>query len=92
MKRVDADFNLDIWILGSTTEEDLEAEKNNGDRYHETVDQDQEAEMESPIPLELAKIALWRFLVVNLKLFVADSVVFIPALQLHLHLPQLLRG
>lgn len=51
----------------------LKAKKNDRGRDHKSVDQDQEAKMQSPIPLKLSEIGLRGFLVVNLELVVGNN-------------------
>ena len=50
--------------------------------------------MQSPVPLELAKITLGRLLVMNLKLMIPNPIKLMPTSAVgpepHLHLPQLL--
>lgn len=48
-------------------------EENNRGRDHKGIDEDQEAKMQSPIPLELTQVALRRLLVVNLEFVVVGG-------------------
>lgn len=77
-----------------TLKQKLKAKKNDRGRDHKSVDQDQEAKMQSPIPLKLSEIGLRGFLVVNLELVVGNNgiVVGIGGGESDLDVPEFLGG